>query len=297
MAIFYISIIMVMRVIQSIYSKKANLTIPNGVSAYVKYITISKFLAAFFATIALFFSKESFHFNLQGFIIATCSGICLTINSFCGIKALSGGTMVLNSVFATSGLLIPCVLGIFVFNEPMSFFQVICIIALIVSVILLIGSSKKIFKGFSLSILKYLLGSFLTNGSVMFCQKLFGFLQPNGNVTMFSLLTFLIPSVLLLIFWGFIKARDAKEKANEEPFPKALVLYAVYLAFAVFIVQQFVTLLTPMLSSAVLFTFVNGGATIITTIVGAILYKEKITLKSAVAIIIAIISLILIKMV
>ncbi len=296
MVVIYILVIMLMRVLQSLFNKRAVMTIPNGVRPYVSYIMISKLFASVFGLISVLLSGNLSGVNLQAVIIASCSGICLAINSICGIKALEGGTIVLNSLFGTAGLLIPCILGIFMFNEPMSFMQVICIGILFCSAVLLINSSKSIFDKFSKSTLFYLIGHFLSNGLVMFCQKLFGKLQPDGNVSMFSFLTFLIPTLVLSVVLLFIKAEDGSEsKSPIKILPKKLFGYAVILAFAVFIVQQFVTLLTPLVSSAVLFTFVNGGATVIAAIVGAVVYKERITVKSAAGIILGVVALICIK--
>lgn len=296
MVVIYILVIMLMRVLQSLFNKRAVLSIPNGVRPYVSYIMISKLFAAVFGLISVVLAGDFSGINLQAVIIASCSGICLAINSICGIKALEGGTIVLNSLFGTAGLIIPCFLGIFLFDEPMSFMQVICIGILFCSAVLLINSSKSIFDKFSTSTLLYLVGNFLSNGLVMFCQKLFGKLQPEGNVSMFSLLTFLIPTIVLAIVLIFLKTEDVtKCKSPIKILPKKLLGYAVVLAFAVFIIQQFVTLLTPLVSSAVLFTFVNGGATVIAAIVGAVVYKEKITVKSAAGIILGVAALICIK--
>ena len=289
--VLYIFIIMCMRVLQSLFSKKAALVIPEGIRAYVFYVFLSNLFATGFSMLALIGARNFSGFNLQALIIATCSGLFLTLGSLCSIKALRGGTIVLNSIFSTAGLIIPCILGIFLFNEPLSVIQIFCIVAVLVSTVMLIDSSKKISGSFSLKTLLYLLCSMFSNGMVMFCQKLFGMLQPDGNVSLFSMLTFLIPSVVLVASLIFLP----KEKTDTNPFPKKLVLYAVYLAFAVFIIQQLVTMLTPVLPSAVLFTLVNGGATVIAAIVGALMYKEKITIKSATGIVLGIAALVIIK--
>ncbi len=294
MVALYISIIMLMRVLQSLFSKRASSTVPDGVKPYITYISVMEFMAAGFALITLMINREFAFPAPREIIIAACSGCFLAFNSLCGIKALKGGTMALSSVFSTSGMLIPCILGAAFFDEPMSPIQVLCIAALLASTVLLISSSKKIFNGFSPKMLFWLIGSMLSNGMVMFAQKLFGMTCENGNVSAFSMLTFLIPATALAVAIPFVGKAD-KTRANADQFPRVLVLYAAVLAFAVFIVQQFVTLLTPMLSSAVLFAFVNGGATIITTIVGATVYKEKITVKSALGVLIGIGALILIK--
>ena len=287
----YIFIIMCMRVLQSLFSKKAALIIPEGIFAYVFYVFISKAFATAFSVFTLIGTQNFSGFNLQALIIAACSGLFLALSSLCSIKALRGGTIVLNSIFSTAGLIVPCVLGIFLFNESMSVIQIFCIAAVLASTVMLIDSSKKISGSFSLKTLLYLLCSMFSNGMVMFCQKLFGMLQPDGNVSLFSMLTFFVPAVMLGISLFFFP----REKKQISPFPKKLVLYAIYLAFAVFVIQQLVTMLTPILSSAVLFTLVNGGATVIAAVVGALIYKEKITIKSAAGIILGIGALIIIK--
>lgn len=295
MVIFYIGTIMLMRVLQSVFSKRANLSLPPGTFAYIRFITVSNFLSAGFALLSLVLTDGFLGVNAQMLLIAGISGAFLAINSFCGIKALLGGTIVLNSLFGTAGMLIPCVLGIFVFNEPMSPVQIVCTGVLLVAMRLLIESSGAVFGAVTRKTLFYLIGSFVSNGMVMFCQKLFGYVQPKGNTSMFSLLTFLVPSAALGIFI-VIKQTLSKDNMQRAEFPKKLYLYAVILSFAVFVIQQFVTLLTPMLSSIVLFSIVNGGATVIAAVVGAVLYKEKLTVKSVVGIALGLLSLILIKL-
>ncbi len=296
MIVTYIFIIMLMRVIQSVYNKRAVLIIPNGVRPYIAYTMLYMLFASIFGLFSIAMEGAFLKINSQTIIIAACSGLCLAINSICAIKALEGGTIVLNSLFGTAGIIIPCFLGIFLFDESMSIMQIVSIAILFVSAVLLINSSKSIFKRFSPSTLMYLTGHFLSNGLVMLCQKLFGELQPDGNVSMFSMLTFLIPAIVLGIILLFIEKNNIEgSKATIKILPNKLFIYAVLLAFAVFIVQQLVTLLTPLVSSAVLFTFVNGGATVIGAIVGAVWYKEKITAKSTVGIILGVAALVCIK--
>lgn len=293
MVIFLIVSIMCMRVLQSLFNKRACLALPDGMSNYILYITISNAMAAGFALITIFLSGDFSGFDTITILIATCSGLFLALNSYVGIKSLQGGPIVLSSLFGTAGLFVPCILGAIFFDETLSFPQIICILAFLVAALLLVDSSKKIFDGFSMKTLVFLILNLISNGMVMFSQKLFGMCRPEGNVALFSFLTFLIPTVFMAIILPFIyKKEQSGEKLS---FPKKLSFYALILAFAVFVVNQFVTLLTPKLSSAVLFTSVNGSATIISAIVGAVVYKEKITWKSALGILIGIAALICIK--
>lgn len=284
-----------MRVVQSVFSKKANLILPDGIKPYTEYITISKVLAAAFALTTLVFSKDSFTgFDITTFLIATCSGVFLTINSLCGIKALKSGTMVLSSIFGTAGLLVPSILGVIFFSDTITVLQCFFVIVLILSMCMLAVASKRIYGQFTRKNVIYLVGNLISNGMVMFCQKMFGELKPNGNVSLFSMLTFAIPSIILGIVLLFMKASNNEGNTNQK-LPKPLYLYATFLAFAVFIIQQFVTILTTEVSTILLFAFVNGGATIISALVGATVYKEKLTVRSSFAVIIGVVALICLK--
>lgn len=291
MELTFITIIMCMRVLQSVFSKKAAMLIPKGIKSYILYIATSQFIAAAYSAVLLASSGDFSGCDGTTILLAACSGSFLAINSLCSVKALLGGTLVLNSIFSTAGLIVPCVLGIFVFDETLSAISLLCIAVVLVGAVLLIDSSKEATGEFSAKTLFYLVMSFFSNGMVMFFQKLFGECNPNGNVSMFSMLTFLIPAMALSCVLLVKKSKNEKL----EKFPKMLMVYIMILGFAVFVIQQTVTMLTPVMSAAVLFTIVNGGATVIAAIVGAILYKEKITIKSAVGLLLAIGALIVIK--
>ena len=293
--VLYLIVIMCMRIIQSVFNKRASMILPDSISVYVKYMMLLNIMAACFSALTLLLAHDFSKINLQTVWMACGSGICLVLNSYCGIKALTGGTIVLGSVFSTAGILLPCLLGIFLFDEPMSVWQWACVAGLIVSAVLLIDSSKKTYAGFSPKTLVYLLGSFFTNGMVMFFQKLFGILQPDGSVSLFSFLTFLLPSIALFVFSLFLKTEKTEIAGQKEHFPKVLFGYALLLAFAVFVIQQLVTLLTPRLSSVLLFGLVNGGATVIAVLVGAVLYHEKLTIKSILGVILGVFALICLK--
>lgn len=291
MAVLFIVIIMGMRVIQSVYSKRSALLIPNGIKSYLTYVAFSQWSAAIFAGIFMITSGNFSGINTFTVLTAACSGLFLALSSLCSLKALLGSTMALSSIFSTAGLIVPCVIGIFAFNEPLSAIQILCIALVLVSAYLLIGSSKAISGQFSVKTLIYLIGSFVSNGMVMFFQKLFGMVMPDGNVALFSMLTFLIPATVLTVV-SFLFRTD---NPSSERFSGKLIRYALYQAFAVFVIQQLVTMLTPIMSSAVLFTLVNGSATVIAAIVGAMMYKEKLTPKSIAGIILGISALIFIN--
>ena len=67
------------------------------------------------------------------------------------------------------------------------------------------------------------------------------------------------------------------------------------MSVAVFIINQLATLSTAIVPPVILFTFINGGSTIIGAIVAAVCFHEKLTLRSITGIILGVLSMIIIK--
>lgn len=90
--------------------------------------------------------------------------------------------------------------------------------------------------------------------------------------------------------FAFIAPDKKDRKLN-----RRLYVYGLALALAVFVYNQLATLSTPLLAPVILFTFLGGGTMIISALVGAIAYKERITVKSAIGLLLSIGALILLK--
>ena len=67
------------------------------------------------------------------------------------------------------------------------------------------------------------------------------------------------------------------------------------LSTAVFIINQLATLATAIVSPVILFTFINGGSTIIGAVVAALMFKEKFATRSVTGIVLGVLALIIIK--
>lgn len=297
----YISIIMLMRVVQSIFSKKASLSVPQKPEGYLSYSLYYLSLAGAFA--AVLFAIDALHGAEIAHIGATAlyaslSGVALAIGCLCSLYALSKGTMALNSLFATGGLIVPAILGIFMFGEVLSVWQWVGLAVFMVGAYLLAISSKKTYGSFSLKTLLVLLLSLTVNGATMLFQKMFGMNVEGGNVSLFSLISFASGATVLAVSLMIVKIRAAvrPDKVEREKFPKRLFLFGLALAFAVFVINQFATLSTPLISAVTLFSIINGGATLVDAIVGAVAYREKLTVRAYIGLALGIGALILIKL-
>ncbi len=291
MGTLYISIILMCRIVQHICGKNTSNSIKD-ISCFIQYCSYSNILSSILGLFLILIAQNGFNFSLITLLISCFSGIMLAASSGFILAAMKSGTVALSSLFSTAGILVPCIAGIFIFNQPMSYGQWIGIALFFVAAYLLIGSSAKIYSGFSLKTFLFLIGAMLANGLTMLSQQMFTFFVPGGDVSVFSFLSFGIVGVFMLLL-TFIPTK-VNTKIQYRLSNKLLILGALS-AVSVFIINQLATLSTALVSPAILFAFINGGSTIIAAIVAAICFHEKLTLRSILGITIGVVSLIIIK--
>ena len=289
----FLIIILLLRVPQNFSSKKTSGLVTNSQS-YFLYGTYSYTLAGLIAFVMLLFDGMS-GFSLPAVGISALGAVSLAVSLFCSIEALKSGVMVLAAMASSAGLLLPCIAGIFMFNEPMKPMQFIGIALLIFSGWLLIGYSKEQTGSFTPRTLLLLIGSMLSNGSVMLAQKMFSKYLPDTSVSIFSFLTFGLIGIGMFI--GLVPSLLSQSgRAKIAAVPKPVFLYGTISSIILLAINQLATLAGRNVPSAIMFPINDGGATIITAITAAIFFKEKLTVRSVCGLILGIGSLIVINL-
>lgn len=289
----FLIIILLLRVPQNFSSKKTSGLVTNSQS-YFLYGTYSYTLAGLIAFVMLLFDGMS-GFSLPAVGISALGAVSLAVSLFCSIEALKSGVMVLAAMAGSAGLLLPCIAGIFMFNEPMKPMQFIGIALLIFSGWLLIGYSKEQTGSFTPRTLLLLIGSMLSNGSVMLAQKMFSKYLPDTSVSIFSFLTFGLIGIGMFI--GLVPSLLSQSgRAEIAAVPKPVFLYGTISSIILLAINQLATLAGRNVPSAIMFPINDGGATIITAITAAIFFKEKLTVRSVCGLILGIGSLIVINL-
>ncbi len=290
----YIVIILLCRVVQAIFNKRSSNEI-TSLPMMVKYNALQNTISAVLGLALILAVGSGFVCDLKTVLIATFSGITLFFAIFCSIYAMKSGTVGLNSMFGTAGMIIPIIAGVFLFDKAVAPLQLAGLGLFFVAAWLLIGDSKAVYTNFNYKTLLLLIGALLANGGTMLAQQMFTEYVPAGDVSVFSFLSFAIIGVLSFAFFGLLVGGDKAKRADAR-LSKILIVCGVALAVAVFIINQLATISTKLISPVILFTFINGGGTIVSTLVAAVLYKERISLKSAVGILLGIASLVMIKL-
>ena len=304
--------IAVMRVVQKVCTKKVSNNVEGNI--LFRYGGYYQLLSTLFSLIAL--AIVGFYgFNWQTLLCAFGTSVFLAIELFSGIEALKGCSLIVSQMFTVGALFIPCLLGIFLFDEPMSVWQWVGLAIFMVAMYFMVSPAKvngEVEKSGKISVrtLIMLIIGLISSGGTMVVQKAFSVLVPNGNVAAYSFLMFAFSSAVLYFAYfilSYIQTRKEKtleptERATEEkseakwkPLPKVLLVCGAFLAFAVFVINMLVTELGKTVESAILFSVSYAISILITILVGAIYYKEKVTWKNVIGIVLCIGSLAIIN--
>jgi drug/metabolite transporter (DMT)-like permease len=276
------------------------------------YCGYYQLLAAMFALITV--SVVGFYgFNFLTVVCALVTALCLTAQMFAGIIALRGCTLVVSQMIGAGSLVIPCIFGALFLNEPMSIWDWVGLSVFLVSIYFLVSQPKsmenqeKVGK-MSLKTVIALAVCLFAEGFTMVFQKIFALRVPNGNESMYSLLMFAMNAVILYTIY-LVVSIVAKNKASKnvlhidekakpktlQPLSKKLLICGVLLSFALFAVNLLVTTLAKTIPSAVLFTASYAISIGITILVSTLIYKEKLTWKNGIGIVLGLFAIIIIN--
>lgn len=299
LATVYILIILLFRVVQAVFNKQSSNEM-RSVRTLMVYSTYRMAISAVLGLVLILIAGNGFRIDGLTVLIATFSGLMLFVASACSLYCMKSGTVSLDSMFGTAGMLIPMLAGIFLFDQPVRPLQWVGVAVFFVSAWLLVRSSKKTYSNFSFKTALLLAGSLLSNGATMLAQQLFTAYVPDGDVSAFSLISFGVLAVLCgaVSLVMLLRQRKVAPAAWRDDFKlsKNLLICGVALAVAVFVINQLATVSTALVSPVILFAFINGGGTIIATVVAAVLYKEKLSVSSTVGVLLGIASLLMIKL-
>ncbi|MBR7160382.1 MAG: hypothetical protein IKD20_05025 [Clostridia bacterium] len=304
-AICFFSIAL-MRVIQNVCSKSSSMDIKSG-DTFFRYSAYYYLIAGLFSLVTL--SVVGFHgLDAHTILTSLVSAILFGIGLYAGIEAIKGCTLIVSTMFGLGGLVISCGVSYFWFGEGVSAFQIVGLFLFMLGVYLLTPSTKSDVKRISLRTYVLLFIKLLSEGLIMVAQKYFALFSPLGagaNSAMYSFLTFIFNCLIMLGCLLFIYLRKKKTPAiapSDDYKPvafglsKVLLICGLALAFALFVINLLVTEMSKSVDSILLFPISSAISIFITTLIGWIVFKEKLTPRNFVGLIIGLISIIVIGM-
>lgn len=257
---------------------------------------------------------------LMTMLIAIVSLSCV----YMGIKVLSVGDMSIYSVFMMLGsLVLPSLVGLLFYEEELTILKGIALLCMFAAIIFSVSGVDK--DKFTLKELLYYIGIFVMNGmiGVLFTvhqnqPELTASVMTNADgafivnndvfMTWYGLSTVILCSAFYLVTFILQKVKGKRNsegaetvtenaavgKSKVKGFLVSIALAAIY-GLCNGLGDYFIALATQphALGSSVTFPIINGGTILFSTLVGIVLYKEKLKRTTVVSLVLVIVATVL----
>lgn len=231
--------------------------------------------------------------------LSALSGVASSLFVVTWLLSVRVGAYMMVEIFLLLGTVVPIALSFFFFDERITLLQAFGILLLLVAVYLMCTYNTGIkgrMKPISLLLL-FLCGT--SCGLADFSQKAFTKAGDGGSVAVFNFYTYLFAGAVLLATYLLFRRLDIKKGAELRPpmqVIKPLFPYVLLMAVCLFLSSFFKTKAAYYLDAARLYPLNQGAAVILSLLMSALLFKEKVNLRCIVGISLAFLALLLINM-
>lgn len=218
-----------------------------------------------------------------GMLTGVIAGIIFFLAFIYYQKSVNKDGVGLAGTFMKLGILVPMILAIILWKELPTKIQWAGIIIAIISIILVnIRFNKKFWKDFHSTLILL----FLFGGLAEFSNKIYQKYGQQEVKTVFLFFIFFTAFIISLIYL----------KIKKEPATKSDFLLGFLVGVPNLFSSFFLILALEQLKASVVFPIYSAGCILIIILGGWILFKEKITLKNLIAVLMIIIALILVNL-
>lgn len=219
------------------------------------------------------------------------SGITLSLFLVTWLLSVRRGAFMLISVTQMFGVVVTVVCAFLVFKTPVLPRQMLAIAILVVAV-LIMGSYSASLKGkFSLGTVMLLLLCGVSSGLYDFSLKLFTYYSAS-NISTLNLISYTISALVLGIVFLF---PSKEERFDAKGMVKRVFLPVFIMSVCLFLNSYFKALANNYLSPQQVYPIYQAGGLILSAAMSAVFFKEKITPRCVVGLVLAFISILLLK--
>ncbi len=231
--------------------------------------------------------------SMKTICLSALSGISTAIFVLSWLISIKKSAYMMMDIFLMLGVLVPLIASNLFFNEVIKTTQWLGMGLLIVAVILMCSYNNSIKTKITPSSFMLLLLCGVANGVADFSQKLFMKHTHNDSVALFNFYTYVFATVVLLAFLALThKTTTAADKIDI----KKIFSFILIMAICLFANSYFKTLAAGYLNAVLLYPLNQGCSLILSAVMSAVLFREKLTIKAVIGIITAFIGLLIINL-
>lgn len=256
-------------------------------------LSVSMLLSAVSGAVAVLIFlvwNDGFSVSLFTLLLGLGFGLITATQTVSRLKALDLGPMSYTELFLSSSMIIPALSGTMFFGESISVWQIIGLVLTLCSFVLALeknGEKKKA----SIKWLVFCLLVFLTTGSIGVLQKVHQSSNFKLELNGFLIVAFSTSSIVSLVA-TLVLRKPLREKLKDKNLAK-IILISVFFGAFVAVNNKLNLFLSGKLDSALFFPLVNGGGLVLTTLSALILFKEKLSIKRSIGVLVGLVAVIL----
>ena len=220
-------------------------------------------------------------------ICGVACGMMYAVSKTVILKGYEKTSVAFMTLCHASGMIVPCVIGHFFWSEKLGVLSVIGILLAVISIVLLKDRKADKIKFKTAGIVIGIV-VFLTSGGVMIAQKLMGLYFAGQSISAYNFYSFIVAFFILCFF--------TKPKNTDKKSMKSVLICAMGSAVSLSIISIVMTKLAGSVPSVVLFPLFNGLGIIFVCIGSVFAFKEKLSLKKVVGLLLGVCGLCLVNL-
>lgn len=225
--------------------------------------------------------------NPTTLLIALLAGASTAGNVLLWVLAAKNAPYIMLEVFLFLGAIVATVCCSVFFHEPITLFQWVGF-ALILAATATMSAKKSTSKEkISLKAFLLLIGSGLTYGMSEFSSKLFVYRGSGLTSAGFNFYTYLFGAAVLFVAALVLNLRREQPVQRAKTLIKSVRWYLVVMAICLFANSYFKVLAAGSLDASVMYPLAQGGSLILSVVMSAFLFRERITKQSILGVILA----------
>ena len=264
----------------------------KGGNKYNYFYNTLKFLICSMCMIPLLIIGNASLLAAGSLLCGVFCGVMYAVSKTVMLKGYERTSVAFMTLCHSSGMILPCIIGHFFWDEKLSPFSVVGILLAIISIVLLksgvqIGDKRR------MDVTGAIFGGiiFITSAGVMVSQKLMGIYFYGESVSAYNIYSFFSAFLILCFFVKPSLVMNAEKKER-----KHICLCALGSAVSLSVIGFVMTSLAGAVPSIILFPLFNGSGIILVCVGSAYFFKERFTPKKAVGMAIGILGLCLVNL-
>ena len=271
----------------------------NDESKKCNIFAFNTFVSLIWAGILFIISGGIGQVSLTTILYGIAYGVSMASFLFFKMASLGSGPVSITSLIGCCSLIVPSLVGIFVWNESVNVLQIIGLLALIVSIFLCVDpkSDIKISKKWII----YCVAFFTCAGVSAVIQKAFNKTDVSAEGNVMMVITALTAFVCFLALYLITKFSNGKKSAKNtltksvnKSFFKYNAIFIVLCGIVSCCYQRLNVYLAGALSGIVFFPIFNGSLIFLSCLSGVVLFKEKLSTKQILGLVFGTLSIMLI---